>query len=174
MNNFEQAIFYGRELLLTGINNGANGNISFRQKTQIYITRGGSLLSELKKSDLVKIEAANASSESPAHKLIYARLPQINAIIHIHSLAAITVSLKEHKSFIEPLDLEGKYHFKKIPIITTKLVPGARDLPEKLLNNAKSGAVIVRGHGLFVLGSSLQECYTRACTVDNICRLLLA
>lgn len=173
MNNFQEVIFYGRELFLAGINIGSNGNISFRQKNRIFITKSGSLLSQLQKKELVDINSKLASSESPSHKIIYENVPGINSIFHVHSLAAIKLSLRAKKNFVVPIDLEGKYYFEKIPVIETTLVPNAPDLPQKLLNSHKHGAVIVRGHGLFVFGKTIKECYTRTCTMDNICRILM-
>lgn len=174
MNNVQEVIFYGRELFLAGINVGSNGNISFRWKNKIFITKSGSILSQLKKNELIDINSPQASSESPAHRIIYENLSEINAVFHVHSIAAIALSLKQKKAYFVPVDLEGKYYFNKIPVVETALVPGAPDLPKKLLDNHKYGAVIVRGHGVFVFGRSLQECYTRVCTIDNVCRLLLA
>jgi ribulose-5-phosphate 4-epimerase/fuculose-1-phosphate aldolase len=174
MNNVQEVIFYGRELFLAGINIGSNGNISFRHGKKVFITKSGSLLSQLKKNELIDINSPKASSEAPAHRIIYENLPEINAVFHVHSMSAIALSLKQKKNYLTPIDLEGKYYFSKIPIVETKLVPGAPDLPKKLLTNHKYGAVIVRGHGLFVFGRSLKEGYARVCTVDNICRSLLA
>jgi L-fuculose-phosphate aldolase len=174
MNNREQLIHYTRELFLAGINNGANGNFSFREGKKIMITRSGSISSELTTADLVPISSPQASSEKPAHKFIYRNLPAVQAVFHTHSPAAIALSLKTKNQKILPLDLEGKYHFREIPIIETALVPGAEDLPKKLIEAAKaSPAVIVRGHGVFVCGKSLQECYTRTVTVHNICQIIL-
>ncbi len=173
MNIFNQAVKYGRELLLAGINNGSNGNLSFRSGKKVYITKSGAVLSELSRKDLVYINSAEASSESLAHQIIYAYIKEAGAVLHVHSLSAIALSLKQKNSFIEPLDLEGKYYFKKIPIVTTALVPGAKDLPKKLLDNYKYGAVIVRGHGVFVFGKDVRDCYLKACTIDNICRIIL-
>ena len=172
MNQLKEAIYYGRELFLAGVNNGANGNLSFKKKGQVLITRSGSVMSELTRVDFVKTTSANSSSETPAHQIIYDNNCKINAILHIHSSSAITLSLKTKKKNIVPVDLEGKYHFPTIPIITTKLIPGAPDLPAKLLKNHSTGAVIVRGHGVFVFGESIRECYLKALTVDNICGIL--
>lgn len=174
MNNPKSAIYYGRELFLAGINNGANGNFSFRQNNKVLITRSGAILSELKLKDFVSIDSPKASSESPAHRIIYENIPGIKAIFHIHSTSAVVLSLKTKENFIAPLDLEGKYYFERIPIINTKLVPGAKDLPGKLLVHQQLKAIIVRGHGVFVFGKTLQECFLRSCTIDNICKIILA
>jgi L-fuculose-phosphate aldolase len=174
MNNQEQIIHYTRELFLACINNGANGNFSFRDGNKIWITRSGAISSELGRRDFVEINSATASSENPSHQIIYQNFPEIKAVFHTHSPAAIALSLKLKRNKIIPLDLEGKYYFKEIPIITTELKPGAKDLPKQLLQQAeKHSAVIVRRHGVFVFGKSIPECYTRTITVNNICQIII-
>jgi len=173
MDQVKSAIKYGRELFLAGVNNAANGNLSFRKGKNIFITRSGSVMSELSSRDLVNIDSELASCEAPTHKLILENTSQINAVLHTHSPNAIALSLKIKKKFIKPLDLEGLYHFPQIPVVTSKMVPNAPDLPKKILDNQHYQAVIVRGHGLFTFGQDVREAYLKALTVDNICKILL-
>ncbi len=89
MNAIRKAVYYGRELFLAGINNGKNGNLSFRMDGKIYISRIGSVLSEMKKNDFVTIDIPFASSESPSHSEYYKHSPDTGAVLHTHPSNAI-------------------------------------------------------------------------------------
>jgi len=169
----KQAIHYGRELFLSNVNNGANGNISLKCGQEILITRSGSLFSELNEKDFVNITDKDASSEKDTHQALYNSYDDINAIMHTHPPSVIALSLRVSENIIKPIDLEGKYYFNELPVISTELIPGAKDLPVKLTDAVKgSKAVIVKGHGLFTVGQTIKECYLSAVTVANICNII--
>ena len=174
MSEIRNAVYCGRELFLAGINNGTNGNLSFRSGDKIYISRSGSVMSELKKSDFVKIDNPRASSESPSHAAVYSHSENIGAVLHTHPSAVIAFSLLSKKKFIKPADLEGSLYFPALFIIDTVKTPSAPDLPGKIIKHIDSGGVIIRGHGVFTFGKDIKDAYLKTLTINNICSIALS
>lgn len=174
MNQTRQAVYYGRELFLAGINNGTNGNLSFQRGKRIYISKSGSVLSEMRIRDFVPIDSDYASSEAPAHSAVYRHSPDTGAVLHIHPGSAIALSLLVKDSSIKAKDLEGSLYFPVIQIIDTEKVPSAPDLPVKIIKHIDSGGVIIRGHGIFTFGKDIKDAYLKALKINNICSIALS
>ncbi|TLM97910.1 fuculose phosphate aldolase, partial [bacterium] len=70
-------------------------------------------------------------------------------------------------------DSEGQYLLQKIPVLTAKETVGsdevAAKLPELLKNNR---IVMVRGHGSFAVGQSLEEAYHWTTSLENVCKII--
>jgi len=74
---------------------------------------------------------------------------------------------------IVPIDTEGVYYFKTVPVIVTGLTVGSDEVAEKLpqlLQNYK--AAIVRGHGSFAVGQMLEEAFQWTSSLEASCKTL--
>ncbi|MEM3395877.1 MAG: aldolase [Thermoplasmata archaeon] len=153
-----------------------SGNISVRRGERIYIKRRGSMLAALNKEDIVEMSLNGASAgtflastEVKVHQEIYKNTSAL-AVVHAHSPYAIVESLNHDE--IIPIDEEGAYYLKKIPVLAVKNAIGseevARQLPDLL---KKYPAAIVRGHGLFTTGINLESAYGLATVVESVCKL---
>jgi L-fuculose-phosphate aldolase len=164
---------YGRKLTERGFVCGHGGNISVRINENIYITRRGASLEDISARDIVQTPLKHesetdryASSETPVHREIYIKT-DYKAIIHAHPPYAIAVSYFFNE--VEPLEIEAALRMGSIKVIEGK--SGTRELGAKIVDNLGScNAVIVRGHGVFAVGSNLEEAYRATCNVEKNCR----
>ncbi|WP_287155639.1 aldolase [Candidatus Solincola tengchongensis] len=174
----EQFSFFGRELFLQGVNSSHSGNMSVRVGDRIFITRRGSMLSHLKEGDLVETGLQDddshitlASTEIKIHRAIYRETSAL-AVVHAHPPCAVALSLLEDE--IRPVDTEGIYYFKVVPVLGADLTVGSDEVAEKLpllLQNYK--IAMVRGHGSFAVGQMLEEAFQWTSSLEASCRALL-
>ncbi len=137
------------------------------------------MLGFLEKSDIMKLDLRSdegyegASVEVYAHKNIYLKT-DAKAIIHAHTPYAIVMSIMNDK--IEPADEEGKFYLEYIPVIKAEMAVASLEIAEKLGETLKDHMVaVVRGHGTFARGESLDEAlkYLTMCeSISHISYLL--
>ncbi len=170
----------GYDLFTSGLNNSHSGNMSTRANRMMAITRSGSMLHRLDFNDIVETiidgedaESARASRERPVHRAIYLQT-QAQAIVHAHPPQLIAMSFFTDK--FEPVDAEGRYFFPRgVPVVevvnsiasdevAAKVAPLLRDFP----------LVIVRGHGTFAVGSSLEDGFHYTSSLEHSARIATA
>lgn len=167
----------GRDLFLQGLNSSHSGNLSIRLGDRLVITRRGSMLHNLKETDLIETgldkndsHIALASTEIGVHRSIYKNTSAL-AIVHAHPVYATALSLVEDE--IIPIDSEGQYMLHKIPVIGFEHTVGsdevARVLPEFL---KEYKIVMIRGHGSFATGQLIEEAYQWTSSLENICKII--
>ncbi len=173
----------GRQLLQRGLITSHVGNASVRKGDHMYITRHLAMLGDLEKGDVVKVpyvdedpsKTANVSKEYPVHREIY-DITAADAVIHAHPAHAIVLSLV--KKVIKPLDAEGKILVGEVPVIATRKVAevvGNRQVAKAVAGSLKKWRVVmVKGHGSFAAGKTLEEalCYTSA--LEDSSKIILA
>ncbi len=152
----------GRILFEAGLNNSHSGNMSVRLGDKVVITRRGSMLAALKPDDLVVVGLSTddsgialASTEVNVHRAIYAATSAL-AVVHTHPRSATALSFAMDS--IVPVDVEGRYYFKRIPVLEVKKSIGSKELEEELPRLLKDFPVVmVKGHGAFAVGGTLEE-----------------
>lgn len=174
----EQFRKFGRELFLQGVNSSHSGNISVRAGDRIVITRRGSMLSDLTERDLIETGLEEddshivlASTEIKIHRAIY-RSTSALAVVHAHTPAAVALSFLSDE--IRPIDTEGIYYFKTVPVVAAGLTVGSDEVAEKLppvLQNYK--VAVLRGHGSFAVGQMLEEAFQWTSSLEAACRVII-
>ncbi|MCR3883062.1 aldolase [Methanotrichaceae archaeon M04Ac] len=167
----EEMAKFGRKLVASGLTYAHFGNISILSDGKILITATGSMLDEIEEEDVIEVDLrgpcsadALASCETPVHRAIYERT-QARALIHTHSPYAVATSILEVGPF-EPMDGEGVRFLGTVPIIDGEM--GSHDLANKASFALRfSRAAIVRGHGVFAIGATLEEAYIVASMVEH-------
>jgi len=167
----------GRDLCLTGLNNSHSGNLSVRQGDRIIITRTGSMLGYLEENDLIETGLIKndsntklASTEIGVHRSIYKKTSAL-AMVHAHPVHAISLSLLEDE--IIPVDSEGAYLLDKIPVLCAKCTIGSPEVEKYLPVLLKEYKIaMVRGHGSFAVGQTLEEAYHWTSCLENVCRII--
>jgi len=167
----------GRATFETGLNNSHSGNISVRVGNKILITRRGSMLGYLKDEDIIETGLehddsgiALASSEVGVHRAIYKGTSAL-AILHTHPVTATALSLLCDE--IIPIDVEGSYYHRKIPVLAFEYSSGSREMEEELPKALKNYKVaMVKGHGAFSIGDFLEEAFYYAHSLENIARII--
>ena len=152
----------GKHLVNNGYNTSHSGNISIRSGGKIIIKRRTGMLGNLEVEDLVECSlfeedsgALIASTELGVHRAIYLETDAM-AVIHAHNPYCVALSLVEDE--ITCIDAEGFALYKKIPIIDGEIPAGAYytsiEVPKVLKNYP---FVVVRGHGIFAKGMTLED-----------------
>ena len=167
----------GRAIFLAGLNNSHSGNISVRVGNKILITRRTSMLGFLEEKDIIETGIEHndsgitlASTEIGVHRAIYKGTSAL-AIIHTHPLTAVSLSFLYDE--IIPIDVEGSYILRKIPVAEFEFGTSSKEMEEVLpglLKNYK--IVLVRGHGSFAIGHYLEEALHYASTLENIAQII--
>jgi ribulose-5-phosphate 4-epimerase/fuculose-1-phosphate aldolase len=190
----------GRAIMLTRGNNTHSGNLALRDpidRDVFHITASGSQVGALVPSDIVPVRFSRvswgdgrASTESTIHRRILA-IPGVEASIHAHYLSAISVSFdaKEAEHFLlyegevqgteefsfVPIDRTGAWILGKVPSGTYREPVGSKEMEARIPRYlADSPATLVKGHGPFVRGGSLEECLHLLGVVDASAKLLQA
>jgi L-fuculose-phosphate aldolase len=168
----------GRDLYVAGMVSSHGGNISIRLGDHVVIKRRGAMLGQLKPHDLVETRIDKndsgvvlASTELLAHRTIYQTTPAL-AIVHCHPRTAIAFSLSRDE--IVPIDNEASYLLKKVPVITEEFASGTPEMANKLAKALESYKIVMlRGHGSFAIGQTLDEAFHWSSTLEESCQIAL-
>jgi len=136
-----------RAMAAEGLVKGSEGNVSMREGDLVHITPALLPYDEMDEADLVTLDLSGRvvggerepSSERAVHLAVYTARPDVLAIVHTHSPAALAtpaggLSVAEHAE------------------------PGTLELAERTRRALGEGeAVLMAGHGVVAVGSDLAE-----------------
>jgi L-fuculose-phosphate aldolase len=89
--------------------------------------------------------------------------------VHAHPPCAVAASLIIDS--IVPEDSEGKMFCPIIPVVSG--APGSQEIADNVANALTSSKlVIVRGHGTFAAGKTLDDAYVLTSLAEHSCRVL--
>lgn len=174
---YEEFKKIGRGLWEADLNNSHSGNMSVKIADRILITRRGSMLGYLKDEDIIEVGLKEntsgivlASTEVEVHRAVYNKTSSL-AVIHSHPKYAVALSLVQDE--IIPIDVEGSYFFKKIPVLEFEYASGSEELKEGVSSALKDyKVVVVKGHGAFSRGNTLEECFFYLTSLEDISRII--
>jgi len=162
----------GRRLHREGLVGGNFGNMSVREGNTLGITQTGCYLDEPGtpvRVPLIGNAPSNASSEYRVHRAVYLETPH-RAIVHAHPVHAVAASLLYDE--IVPIDSEGQMLCPRIPVVEG--TPGTPELARAVADALRlRSLVIVRGHGTFAGGATLDEAGLYTSLAEHACRVLL-
>ena len=169
----------GRDLYTANMISSHGGNLSIRLGDRVIIKRRGAMLGNLKPHDLIETRldkndsgVALASTELLVHRTIYIKTPAL-AIVHCHPRASIALSLSREE--IVPEDNEGSYLLKKIPVIWEEFASGTPEMARKVAAALQAYKIIMlRGHGSFATGQTLDEAFFWSSTLEEACQIMLS
>ena len=175
---FQQFSEIGRDLYEHAMISSHGGNLSMRLGDRVVIKRRGAQLGRLKPHDLVETQIEKndsgvtlASTELLAHRTIYMQTPAL-AIVHCHPRTAIALSLSRDE--IVPIDNEASYLLKKVPIIWEEFASGTPEMANKLAAALQQYKIVMlRGHGSFAIGQTLDEAFFWTSTLEEACEIIL-
>jgi L-fuculose-phosphate aldolase len=94
------------------------------------------------------------------------------AICHCHPRTAIAFSLSRDE--IVPIDNEASYLLKKVPVITEEFPSGTPQMANKVATALQNYKIIMlRGHGSFATGQTLDEAFFWSSTLEEACQIML-
>jgi ribulose-5-phosphate 4-epimerase/fuculose-1-phosphate aldolase len=153
-----------REMLRLGLVTGTSGNLSARDGRSFLITPASMPYEQMDEADLVAIDSygepgeggGEPSSEWRVHVAIYAARPDVDAIVHTHSVHATAWSFRG-----EPLDT-GTEELEAAaggPVLTAPFAPTGSDEIAAAAANALGDrrAVLLGRHGAVGVGATPQE-----------------
>jgi L-fuculose-phosphate aldolase len=163
----------GKRLFNEHLVGGNFGNISIRKGEEgFFIKRTGTYLDTAGKLVFVPFKGEvpkDASSEYQAHREVY-RKTNYEAIVHAHPPCAVAISFLLDE--VIPEDSEGVMLCPKIPVVGG--TPGSQEIAENVaLAVSFSKLVIVRGHGTFAAGKTLDEAYVLTSMAEHACKVLI-
>ncbi len=169
----------GRDLYVQNMISSHGGNLSVRLGDRVVIKRRGAMLGNLKPHDLIETGlekndsgVALASTELLVHRTVYMNTPAL-AIVHCHPRTAIAFSLSREE--LVPIDNEASYLLKKVPVVAEEFASGTPEMANKVANALKNYKIIMlRGHGSFATGQTLEEAFHRSSTLEESCQIALA
>jgi len=168
----------GRDMYVHNLVSSHGGNISVRFGDRIIIKRRGAMLGRLKPQDLIETGMEKndsgvvlASTELIVHRAIYHATPAL-AVVHAHPRRAIALSLSRGE--LVPIDNEGSYLLKKVPVVSVEFASGTRQMAEAIADALKSyKCVMLRGHGSFATGQTLDEAFQWTDALDEACEIIM-
>jgi L-fuculose-phosphate aldolase len=176
---FEQFAWVGSDLYRSGAVSSHGGNLSVRlDDERMLITRTGSMIGRLTEADIIETSLvachdprdAGCSVELVVHRAIYAATGA-HAIVHAHAIHTVTRSLFEN--VIVPRDSESKLRLTDVPVVTSAQSIGSPEAGEKLAAALVARRVaVLRGHGPFARGESLEDAYQAISCLEASCEIL--
>src|SRR5512139_3382884 len=168
----------GRDIYVADMVSSHGGNLSIRLGDRVIIKRRGAMLGNLKPHDLIETGlekndsgVALASTELLVHRTVYMNTPAL-AICHCHPRTAIAFSLSRDE--LVPIDNEASYLLKKIPVVMEEFASGTPEMANKVANALKNYKIIMlRGHGSFATGQTLDEAFFWSSTLEEACQIML-
>jgi methylthioribulose-1-phosphate dehydratase len=173
----QQIISAGQRLYLHGLVPATSGNFSNRlQSGHIAVTVSGKSKGQMSAADVMEIDAQGqpitvgkkASAEALLHTAIYKTHPQVNAILHTHSVnATVFTRLIQDKIWrlygyeIQKAFPEINTHEMElnIPIFdnTQNIAALAALTEEYLTKHPNVPGYLIRGHGAYTWGRTMEE-----------------
>jgi L-fuculose-phosphate aldolase len=158
-----------------GLNRGTSGNASVRQKNNFLVTPSGIAVKDMTTSQMVEMDMQGAvirtgkpSSEWRFHRDIYLARPEVNAVIHTHSMFATTLAClqKEIPPFHYMIAIAGGSNIRcsKYQLFGTQALSNAAILALK-----DRRACLLAKHGMIAIGRDLAQAMDIAFEVEGLC-----
>ena len=105
------------------------------------------------------------TSELPLHTLIYQNRPDVNAVVHTHSIAGMTMAVLG--ATLPPI-LTGLVSAAGGSVVTAPFARGGTDEMAKFTTEALKdrSACFLRNHGVLAIGPTFDQAYNAAVTVE--------
>lgn len=167
----------GQRLDARGLAPATSGNFSVRlDPERIAVTVSGRHKGRLSAADVMLVnhdgmalEEKKPSAETALHTHLYQLYPQVNAILHVHSVPVVT--LTRYLDDAAAVTLQGYEMLKAFPGIgthatsveipifaNTQDIPTlAREVDERLRRQTGAPAYLIRGHGAYGWGKDMEE-----------------
>ena len=153
-----------------GYNDSHSGNISVRKGKRFWVTPTGACADTLRETDLVccRLEGPvpkGASLDARLHQSVYAASPEAGAVVHSHCPHAVALTLNG-EDYLPP-DFEGQLYMPRVPVLSVDYSAYVDEAPGLVAQAlVKARVVIVRGHGVYARGGSLDEAYKWTCSLE--------
>lgn len=179
-----QLLDAGRRLSALGLSPGTSGNISMRLGERMLMSPTGTELGRLAADQLSEVSLADGahlagprpSKEHPLHRAFYERNPDTRAVIHLHSMHAVAVSLLDPwttRSALPPLTPYFVMRVGQTPLVPYAH-PGDHDQADgiRALDFAFD-AVLIQNHGPVTSGATMDAAIQAAIELEEVSKIAL-
>ncbi len=159
----KKIIFASQNQLKMGFNIGSEGNISFRDGSNVFITRSGIEISKMSADDICEVDISGKikndmkpSTEIDMHLMLYRKRTDVSAIVHCHSMWASVLSCLRKKI---PSFHYMVAEFGGIDIRCSKYATfGTKKLAELVFDATKNRkGCLIANHGQICLGRNVDD-----------------
>jgi ribulose-5-phosphate 4-epimerase/fuculose-1-phosphate aldolase len=179
----EQICEFGRSIFDRGLTAGSSGNISVRADDFWLMTPTNVSLGRLDPARLSKIDAQGKllsgdppTKELPLHLSVYEVRKPAAAIVHLHSIYSVAVSVMKNvdpKNAIPPLTAYYVRKVGRLPVVPYHR-PGDPKVADAIRSLAdRHAAVLLANHGPVVSGASLDGAVNAIEELEETAKLLL-
>lgn len=171
----EQLLATARKLSELGLNRGTAGNVSVREGAGFLVTPSGMPVDSMTPQDMVQMDFAGKahgalapSSEWRFHRDILAARPEVCAVIHTHSMFAVTLSClrRDIPPFHYMIALAGGGDIRCAPYALF----GTQALSDAALDALRDRkACLLANHGMIALGRDLDNALAVTVEVETLC-----
>jgi len=166
----------GRRAVAAGLVVASGGNLSARVGDEAVVTRRGAWLDSLSADDFVSVpldgDAAppEATSEIAVHLASYAARADVGAVLHLHPPVAVMLDVRGDA--IRAVTTDHRYYVRNV-VATEFERPGGQALGNVVGSAVASGAdiVLLRGHGIAVVGPDADTAFRRAANLEHAARM---
>lgn len=175
----EAIVKFGRKMITSQLTTGAGGNLSIfdRASGRVAISPSGIEYFDLQPEDVVVTDLDGKviegqytpSSELGFHLALYRQRPDVNAVLHTHSVYATTIACLGWE--IPAVHYLVGFSGHKVP-----LAPYATFGTPELARNVATGigdynAVLLANHGLVAVGADLSRAFNTAEEIELVARI---
>lgn len=183
-NPREQLLHISQQLVSLGLNRGTSGNVSLRVNNEagqsgILITPSGLPVDKLSPDDMVWMDFSGQptgirqpSSEWRFHLDILKNKPEVNAVVHTHSMFASTLSTfrRDIPAFHYMIALAGGDSIRCAPYALF----GSQQLSDNaILALQDRKACLLANHGMIAVGETLEKALSITVEVETLCEQYL-
>lgn len=170
-----QLLAAARNLTSQGLNKGTSGNASIRLADGFLITPSGVPAEQLSENSMVYMQwdgspeaGKKPSSEWRMHRDVFQARPEVNAVVHCHSMFATTVAClgREVPPFHYMIAVVGGDNIRCAPYALFG-TQSLSDTAVAALQDRK--ACLLAHHGMLALGKDLSQALAIAVEVENLC-----
>lgn len=171
----EKLVSISQQLVTLGLSKGSSGNVSVRYKDGFLVTPSGVAPNDMLAHMMVKLQfdgsheqGKKPSSEWRFHRDILQNRPEINAVIHTHSMFATTMAClhQDIPPFHYMIAVTGGDNVRCAPYALF----GSQALSDGALIALKERkACLLANHGMIAMGADLEEALAVTVEVENLC-----
>jgi molybdopterin-guanine dinucleotide biosynthesis protein MobB len=153
-----------------GYNDAHSGNASVRVGDWFYVTPTGASADCVTPGELVRCPVegdlpGGASLDAELHRRVYLAQADAHAVLHSHGAYSVGISFAGQD--FRPADFEGSYYFETVPVLSIEHDDYLAEAPGAVAETlAQYPIAIVRGHGVYAWGTTLDQAYKWTCSLE--------
>ena len=175
----QQIVEYGRKMVQSGLTTGSGGNLSILSAPDnlIAISPSGIDYNDVTVADVVVVDRSGKvvdgerkpSSELGFHLALYAARPEVEAVVHTHSVYATTLACLHWE--LPAVHYLVAFSGDKVPLAPYATF-GSPELADNIIASIGSyNAVLLANHGLVAVGTDMKSCFNVAEEIELVARI---